>query len=80
MNYEIEIKLNNKVDRWELSNIQNKNRELKSQIQELERKISNLENVNSNRHYAFERLLNIMVEHPQFSDLQNEIYELKGNL
>ena len=80
MNYEIERKLNDKVDKWELYNIQTENRELKSQIQELERKIDNLENVNNNRYCTLERLFNMMAEHPQFSDLQNEIYELKGSL
>jgi len=80
MYYEIEKKLNEKADKWELHNVQNENRELKSHINELERKISNLESINSNRYYAIERLFNLMAEHPHFSDLQDEIYQLKGSL
>ena len=78
--YEIERKLNDKADKWELHNVQNENRELKSQIHELEKKIGHLESVNHNRYYVLEGLLNLLAEHPQFSDLQNEIYQLKLNL
>lgn len=78
--YDIERKLGDKVDKWELHNLQNENRDLKSRLNELERKIGNLESANSNRYYALERLFNMMAEHPQFSDLQNEVYQLKGSL
>jgi len=78
--YEIERKLNEKPDKWELHNLQNENRDLKNHVNELERKIGNLESANSNRHYALDRLFNMMAEHPQFSELQNEIYQLKNSL
>lgn len=78
--YEIERKLGEKVEKWELKSLQTENRELKSQVNELERKIGQLESTISNRYYALEMLFNIMAEHPQFSDLQNEIYQLKGSL
>lgn len=78
--YEIERKLGDKVERWEFHTLQTENRELKSHVNELERKIGQLENTNSNRYYALERLFNLMAEHPEFSDLQNEIYQLKGSL
>jgi len=78
--YEIESKLREKADKWELHSLQTENRELKSHVNELERKIGYLESTNSNRYYALERLFNMLAEHPQFSDLQNEIYQLKGNL
>jgi len=80
MNYEIERKLNDKLDKWELHNVQNENRELKSQIHELERKMGNLEGTNSNRHYVLERLFNMLAEHPKFSDISNQLYELRGSL
>jgi len=80
MNYEIERKLSDKADKYELHNLQNENRELKSQIHELERKIGNLEGGNSNRYYVLERLLNMIAEHPQFSDISNQIYELRSSL
>ena len=76
MNYEIERELSGKADKWELHNIHNENRELKSHINELEKKISNLENTNRNQNYVLERFFNILAEHPQFSDISNQIYEL----
>ena len=78
--YEIEGKLRDKADKWELYNVQNENRELKSHMNELEKKIGELQNINSNRYYALEGLFNLIAEHPQFSDLQNEIYQLKQNI
>ena len=78
--YEIERKLGDKADKWELHSLQTENRELKSHVNELERKIGYLESTNSNRYYALERLFNLIAEHPQFSDLQNEIYQLRGSL
>jgi hypothetical protein len=78
--YDIERKLDNKADKWELHNVQNENRELRNHINELERKISNIESVNSNRYYALERLFGLLAEHPQFSEMQNELYQLRSNL
>jgi len=80
MNYEIERKLNEKVDKWEFNSLQSENRELKSQIHELERKITSLENVNSNRYYILERLFSLLAEHEQFSEMQNELYNMRNQL
>lgn len=80
MNYEVERKLSGKVDKWEFHVLQSENRELKSQVNELEKKIGELQNMSSNRYYALDRLFNMMSEHPEFSDLQDEIYELRGSL
>jgi len=78
--YDIERKLGEKVDKWEMHSLQTENRELKSQVNELERKIGYLESTISNRYYVLEGLFNLMAENPQFSDLQNEIYQLKRSL
>lgn len=78
--YEIERKLSDKADKWELHSLQTENRELKSHVNELERKIGELQSTNSNRYYALEGLFNLLAEHPQFSDLQNEIYQFRQNL
>lgn len=80
MNYEIESKLRDKADKWELQNVQNENNNLKNQIHELERKIGHLEGVNQNRYYVLERLLNILAEHPDFCDDASQFYYLKSNL
>jgi uncharacterized protein YlxW (UPF0749 family) len=78
--YTIERQLSDKADKWELHNVQNENRELKNQINELERKIGQLESVNSNRYYALEQLFNILAEHPEFSDVSDQLYTLRSNL
>lgn len=78
--YDIERKLGDKVDKWEMHSLQTENQGLKSHVNELERKINYLENTNNNRYYALEGLFNLIAEHPQFSDLQNDVYQLKQNL
>ena len=79
-NYEIESKLTNKAEKWELNNLQSEIQELKRKIDNLKSNINNLQNINDNRYYAFDKLFNIIAEHPQFKEFSNEIYELKGNL
>ena len=78
--YEIEGKLRDKADKWELHNVQNENRELKSQIHELERRIGNLEGVNSNKNYLLDRLLNLLSENVSLNEISNELCELRGSL
>lgn len=78
--YEIERKLGDKADKWELHSLQTENRELKSHVNELERKIGELQSINHNRYYALVGLFNLIAEHPQFSELQNDVYQLKHNL
>lgn len=80
MNYEIERKLSEKADKYELHNIQNENRELKNNIRVLESKIGHLESVNQNRYYALERLCNMLVLNPAFEENINEIYEIRNSL
>jgi len=80
MNYEIERGLRDKVDKWELHNVQNENRELKSKIHELENEIGYLVGTNSKIYHVLERLLNMLAEQPQFADISNEIYELRSSL
>ena len=78
--YEIESKLRDKADKWELHNLQNENRELKSQIHDLERKIGNLEGANSNINYMLDRLLNLLAENVSLSEISNKLHELRGSL
>jgi len=78
--HEIERKLSEKADKYELHNLQTENRELKSHVNELERKIGELQAANSSRYYALVGLFNLLAGHPQFSDLQNEIYQFRQNL
>ena len=78
--YEIEGKLRDKADKWELHNVQNENRELKSQIHDLERRIGNLEGTNSNKNYLLDRLLNLLAENISLNEISNELHELRGCL
>jgi|LakMenEpi03Aug12_release.lakeMendotaPanAssembly.Ray.scaffolds.fasta_scaffold132958_4 hypothetical protein len=80
LQHEIERKLGEKADKWELHGLQTENRELKNQVNELERKIGYLESTNSNTKNTFQMLFDIMIEHPQFSDLENEIHQLKNSI
>lgn len=80
MDFEIEKKLNDKVDKWELHNLQNENRELKNQIHELERKIGSLESMHSNRYYVIDRLINLLADNVSLNEISNELHELRGSL
>ncbi|MFA5299771.1 MAG: hypothetical protein WC389_16420 [Lutibacter sp.] len=78
--YEIEGKLRDKADKWELYNVQNENRKLENQIHELERKIGDLEGVNSNRYYVIERLINLLAENVSLNEIASELYDLRCGL
>lgn len=78
--YEIEGKLRDKADKWELHNLQNENRELKSQIYELERKIGNLEGANNNKNYLLDRLLYFLADNISLNEISNELHELRGSI
>ena len=76
MNSEIERKLNDKIDKWELFNLQSENRNLKDDIIRLEKQIMVLETAKMNHHYVLERLFSLLAEQSQFSDISTQIYEL----
>ena len=78
--YEIEGKLRDKADKWELHNVQNENRELRSQIHELERKIGSIESMHSNRYYVLDRLISLLAENVSLNEISNELHELRGSL
>ena len=79
-NYEIEGKLRDKADKYELHNVQNENRELRNQIHELERKIGHLEGANSNKNYLLDRLLNLLAENTALNEISNELHDLRGSI
>lgn len=78
--YEIEGKLRDKVDKWELYNIQSENRELKSQVRDLERRIDALESDKSHKYYIIDKLINLLAENILLSEISDELHELRGNL
>ena len=78
--YEIEGKLRDKADKWELHNVQNENRELRNNIHELGIKIGNLEGENSRKYYVIDRLINLLAENISLNEISNELHELRGGL
>ena len=78
--YEIEGKLRDKADKWELYNVQNENRELRNNIHELGIKIGNLEGENSRKYYVIDRLINLLAENISLNEISNELHELRGGL
>lgn len=76
--YDLERKISEKAEKWELFNLQNQNRELKSRIDELEAKMQRVCNSNNQLSSMFGEFLNIIMQHPQFSDLQDEIHRIKN--
>lgn len=80
MDYEIQRKLNEKVDEVRFHGLQTENRELRNHVNELGKKIGQLESTNIRICCSLEGLFNLISEHPQFSELQNEVFELRRNL
>ncbi len=74
--YDVEQKLSDKADKYELHSLKSENQNLRNKIDSLEREIRQLESVNHNRYEMLNKLLNMLAEHPQFTDMQNEIYDL----
>ena len=60
--------------------LQEKERQLLTSKNQLEKQVSNLQAINNNRYAAFERLFNLLIEHPNFSEQQNELFSLKSML
>lgn len=75
MDYEVENRLNNRIDRLE-----EKNRQLENYIAELEKKIGDLYSIHCNRYRVIDQLLITLSEHPQLFDISNDIHMLRNEL
>jgi regulator of replication initiation timing len=78
MNYEIERKLNDKVDKWELHNLQNEIRNTKTEINDLQQRLSNSIGEINNLRSALAQLMDLLsneIEIDKFNSIQN----IKGN-
>jgi hypothetical protein len=80
MNYDLENKLRDKADKWEVRNVEGDINRLKNEINNLEIKISHLQSVNNNRYYVINNLLDMLAELPQLNEISNQLYGLKNNL
>ena len=80
MNYEVERKLNEKVDKREFHALQSKNQQLENDVSKLERQVGELQSVNQSRYYVIERLIIMMAENETFTEHQNELYNIRNSL
>ena len=78
MNYEIERKLNDKVDKWELYNLQNEIRSAKSEVNELEKRLSNSVGEINNLRSALAQLMDLLMNEISIIE-QGSISNIKGN-
>jgi predicted nucleic acid-binding Zn-ribbon protein len=78
MNYEIERKLNDKVDKWELYNLQNEIRSAKSEVNELEKRLSNSVGEINNLKSALAQLMDLLMNEISIIE-QGSISNIKGN-
>jgi len=65
MNYEIEQKLNRKVDDWEFRALQSTVDQQKHEIKDLNNRINNLEGVNNRNYDTFTAILNYLINKDQ---------------
>ena len=80
MNYDIERKLNSKVDEWRFNGLEQEVSGLKSKVSHLEGEITDLKNKISNQYYAYNRLLEFLIESNRFNDEKvNELYNIKNS-
>ena len=77
--HDLEHKINEKADKWELHNVQNENRQLQNKINELERRIGNLESQNSNHNNIIGSLLNLLAYNESLHEISNELHTLRCN-
>jgi ribosomal protein L29 len=80
MNYEVERKLNDKVDKWEFHALQTENGNLKHEISDLRHQIAQIKGENSNRYYAIDRLISLLAENMSMAEIANELHELRSSL
>jgi predicted nucleic acid-binding Zn-ribbon protein len=78
--YEIERKLADKADKFEIHDLQNENSRLKSHVDDLEKKIQHAEGKIQNMYYVLDSFFDLIVEEPQFYKQQSEIYRLRQSL
>lgn len=71
MNYEIESKLNNKVEKWEFHNLQSEISTLKNENQQLIESVQRCENKFQNYYSAFESLQRILIDSGQITETED---------
>jgi predicted component of type VI protein secretion system len=80
MNYEIESKLREKVDRWEFHALKSENDSLKNDLHSMRRELDELKSAHRNRHDAIERLIDTLAHDLSLAEISNELHEIKQYL
>lgn len=80
MNYEIESKLREKADKWEVNSIAQKADSLNREVIELRAEKERLENRLSNQSQAINTLIEIIADKTIFEEDVNQLLNLKGYL
>lgn len=78
--YELERKINDKADKYELHDLRQQNRQLVNDISDLNRQINELKSANNNRYYALDGLFSLLAEHPMLSEISDQIQELRRSI
>jgi len=71
MNYELESKLNQKVDKWEFNALQQEISDLKNENQQLKESVQRCENKFQNYYSAFEMLQKILLDSGQITETED---------
>jgi len=79
MNYELESKLRNKAETWEVHNLQQEIRNQNNVINELRRIIGHNELRMCNQVYVIQRLITILIENePTKSGISDLLYDIQN--
>ena len=78
MNYELESKLRDKAEKWELHSFEEKIRNLNNDIYELRRTIGQNETRMSNQVYVIQRLITIIMESEILKDNTHLLYDIQN--
>ena len=78
MDYVLESKLRDKVEKWEVHNLEEKIRNLNNDISELRRTIGQNETRMSNQVYVIQRLITIIMESEVLKDNTHLLYDIQN--
>lgn len=78
MNYELESKLQDKADKWEVQNLQQEIRNQNNIIDELRRKMGSDQSRMSNQVYVIQRLINLLIVNEVLKDNTHLLYDIQN--
>lgn len=75
--YEIENKLRDKADKWELHNLKSEVERLQNENRNLDDKVARLENRISNHYSAIEQLVQIIIDSALFGEREENLMNIR---